>query len=206
MSAGKIIRYGAWAAVAALVLVVGGIAAWSYLGKGDGKSLIAPVATIGGPFTLENGKGETVTEADLKDKPTVMFFGYTFCPDVCPTTLAELQGWIEQLGPDADKLHYVFVTVDPERDTPDVMASYVAAFDDHIMPLTGTREQVDKMIKAYRVYARKVPLDDGGYAMDHSAGLYLFNANGHFVGTIAYGEDTDVAMQKLKRLITKAES
>lgn len=204
MSAGKIIRYGAWAAVAALVLIVGGIMGWSYLGKEDGSSLIKPATAIGGPFTLVNGAGETVTEADLKGKPTVMFFGYTFCPDVCPTTLAELQGWIAQLGERADKLDYVFVTVDPERDTPEAMADYVAAFDDRIMPLTGTREQIDAMIKTYRVYARKVPMDGGGYAMDHSAGLYLLDENNRFVGTIAYGEDGEIAMEKLERLIGNA--
>ncbi|MDJ0932367.1 SCO family protein [Breoghania sp.] len=205
MSARKVIRYGAWAAIAALVLVVAGVMSGGS-DLGSGKGFLSPATAIGGPFTLINGKGETVTEADLKCKPTVMFFGYTFCPDVCPTTLAELQGWIDQLGPDADKLNYVFVTVDPERDTPDVMASYIAAFDDHIMPLTGTREEIDSMIKTYRVYARKVPLDDGGYAMDHSAGLYLLNADNRFVGTIAYGEDGEIAMEKLKRLIKGEQS
>ncbi|WP_321342491.1 SCO family protein [Breoghania sp.] len=200
MQTGKIIRYGAWAAIAALVLCVGGLMGWNYLSQKDGSGLLSPVASIGGPFTLVDGQGNTFTEANLKGKPSAMFFGYTFCPDVCPTTLAELQGWIEQLGPDADKLNYVFVSVDPERDTPEVMASYVGAFDDRIIPLSGTREQVDAVIKAYRVYARRVEREDGDYLMDHSAGLYLFDGNLRFVGTIAYGEDSETALAKLRRL------
>lgn len=88
----------------------------------------------------------------------MLFFGFTYCPDVCPTTLAELQGWLEALGEDAGKLNYAFVTVDPERDTPEVMRDYVWAFDERIMPLTGSREQIDAMIKAYRVYAKKYRL------------------------------------------------
>jgi protein SCO1/2 len=111
---------------------------------------------------------------------------------------------MELLGDDAGKLNYAFVSVDPERDTPEVMRDYVGAFDDRITPLTGSREQVDAMVKAYRVYAKKVPLDDGDYTMDHSAAVYLMNADNKFVGTIAYGEDEENAMKKLRRLIENA--
>ncbi len=145
-----------------------------------------------------------MTDETFSTKPTVMFFGFTFCPDVCPTTLSELQGWMAELGPDADKLNYAFVTVDPERDTPEVMRDYVWAFDKRIVPLTGSREQIDAMLKAYRVYSKKVPLDDGDYTMDHSAAVYLMSADNKFVGTIAYGEAEENALKKLRRLIDNA--
>jgi protein SCO1/2 len=160
------------------------------------------IAAIGGPFTLVDARtGKTVTEADFKGKPAAFFFGFTFCPDVCPTTLAETQTWLEKLGPDADKINFAFVTVDPERDTAEVMRDYVAAFDTRIHPLTGTRPQIDEMLKTYRVFARKVPLDDGDYTMDHSAAVYLMKPDNTFFGTIAYEEAPENAMAKLRRLI-----
>jgi protein SCO1/2 len=101
-------------------------------------------------------------------------------------------------------MNFLFVTVDPERDTPDVMRDYVGAFDKRIIPLTGSVEQVSEVVKAYRVYAKKVPLDDGDYTMDHSAAVFLMNADNRFVGTIAYGEDEENALKKLRRLIDNA--
>ena len=206
MSGLKLFRYVAWAAVAALAVVSGYLV---YLQASDGKGtggLVEPLASIGGPFELIDGNGETVTEKTFTGKPTVIFFGFTFCPDVCPTTLSELQGWMEELGDDADKLNYAFVTVDPERDTPEVMRDYVWAFDKRIVPLTGSREQVDKILKEYRVYSKKVPLDDGDYTMDHSAGIYLMDADNKFVGTIAYGEAEENSLKKLRRLIDNASA
>ncbi|MES0809492.1 SCO family protein [Roseibium sp. SCPC15] len=204
MSGLKLFRYVAWAAVAALAVVSGMLVYQQTAGNKNSGALIEPLAAIGGPFELVNGNGETVTDKTFAGKPTLLFFGFTFCPDVCPTTLSELQGWMELLGDDAGKLNYAFVSVDPERDTPEVMRDYVGAFDDRITPLTGSREQVDAMVKAYRVYAKKVPLDDGDYTMDHSAAVYLMNADNKFVGTIAYGEDEENAMKKLRRLIENA--
>lgn len=204
MSGLKLFRYVAWAAVAVLAAVSGVLVYQQTAGNENSGALIEPLAAIGGPFELVDGNGETVTDATFAGKPTVMFFGFTYCPDVCPTTLSELQGWMEALGDDADKLNYAFVSVDPERDTPDVMRDYVWAFDKRITPLTGSQEQVDAMIKAYRVYAKKVPLDDGDYTMDHSAAVYLMNADHKFVGTIAYGEAEETALKKLRRLIDNA--
>ncbi|CTQ52792.1 BsSco [Roseibium album] len=204
MSGLKLFRYVAWAAVAVLAVVSGVLVYKQTVGNENSGALIEPLASIGGPFELVSGTGETVTDQTFAGKPTVMFFGFTFCPDVCPTTLSELQGWMEVLGDDAAKLNYAFVTVDPERDTPDVMRDYVWAFDKRITPLTGSKEQVDAMIKAYRVYAKKVPLDDGDYTMDHSASVYLMNADNKFVGTIAYGEAEETALKKLQRLIATA--
>jgi protein SCO1 len=204
MSGLKLIRYGAWAAVAALAIATGVLVTMQVTQNKDATALIKPLAAIGGPFELVNGNGETVTDKDMAGKPSIYLFGFTFCPDVCPTTLSEMQGWIAALGDDADKINYAFVTVDPERDTPEVMRDYVAAFDEKIVPLSGSREQIDKVLKAYRVYSKKVPLDDGGYTMDHSAAVFLMDANNQFVGTIAYGEAEDSALQKLRRLIDNA--
>ncbi|MBO6510944.1 MAG: SCO family protein [Roseibium sp.] len=200
----KLFRYVAWAAVAVLAVVSGALVYKQTVGNDNSGALIEPLAAIGGPFELVNGTGETVTDKTFAGKPTVLFFGFTYCPDVCPTTLSELQGWMEGLGEDANKLNYAFVTVDPERDTPDVMRDYVWAFDKRITPLTGSREQIDAMIKTYRVYAKKVPLDDGDYTMDHSAAVYLMNADNKFVGTIAYGEAEETALQKLQKLIASS--
>ncbi|MCC4244003.1 SCO family protein [Stappia indica] len=204
MSALKILRYVAWGAVIVLLGAMGFVGYKQYVAP-EGEGLIAPLASIGGPFTMTDAStGKTVTDADFRGKPSAYFFGFTFCPDVCPTTLAETQMWIEQLGPDADKMNFAFVSVDPERDTPEVMRDYVAAFDKRIRPLTGTPEQTEEMVKAYRIYARKVPLDDGDYTMDHSAAVFLMDKDNRFVGTIAYDEDPKNAMVKLRRLIDNA--
>lgn len=204
MSGLKILRYGAWAAVAVLAFAIVTVSIGHFRSI-DKDELISPVADIGGPFELIDGaSGQTVTDATFKGKPSAYFFGFTFCPDVCPTTLAEVQGWIDELGADADKMNFAFVTVDPERDTPEVLRDYVAAFDPRIRPLSGEPEKIAEMLKVYRVYSRKVTSKDGGYTMDHSAGVFLMDAENRFVGTIAYGEAHENAMAKLRRLIGKA--
>jgi protein SCO1 len=164
------------------------------------------VGAIGGPFTLVDDTGAQVTDAALAGKPFVMYFGYTYCPDVCPTTLIDLSHWIQKLGPDADKLNYVFVTVDPERDTPKVMHDYLSSFDKHIRGFTGTPDQIAKIAKEYRVYYKKVPTDDGDYVMDHSSVIYLMGPRGKFVGLIAYQENDDKAVGKLRNLLATAPS
>jgi protein SCO1/2 len=131
-----------------------------------------------------------------------MFFGYTFCPDVCPTTLSDATQWLKKLGPDGDRLKVYFVTVDPERDTKEQMAAYLQAFDPRIIGLTGTRAALDPMLAAYRVYSRKVG-DGDDYSMDHSASVYLLDENGKFVGTVDYQEKDETVMAKLERLVGK---
>jgi protein SCO1 len=158
------------------------------------------VAPIGGPFTLTDDTGATVTEKTLAGKPSAMYFGYTFCPDVCPTTLLDLSRLIQRLGPDADKLNYVFVTIDPERDTEKLMHTYLSSFDKHIRGFTGTPVEIAKIAKEYRVYYKKVPTDDGGYTMDHSAIIYLMDPAGNFVTVIPYQEDDASALAKFKNL------
>ncbi|WP_224405437.1 SCO family protein [Afifella sp. IM 167] len=161
------------------------------------------IADIGGPFTLTDEDGKTVTEADLLGKPTVVYFGFTYCPDVCPTTLYELTGLIERLGTEADKLNFVFVSVDWERDKPADLKRYTSAFDARIRGLSGTEEQIEQVAKAYKIYYRRVPTDDG-YTIDHTASVFLMDKDGKFVGTLAYGEDADTMLKKLENLADKA--
>lgn len=161
------------------------------------------VATVGGPFQLTGTEGQTVSEKDLLGKPSAVFFGFTYCPDVCPTTLFELTTLAEQLGSEADKLNFVFVSVDSERDGPAEMKQYLEAFDDRIIGLTGTAEQIDAVAKAYKIYHAKVPLEGGDYTMDHTASVILMDADGRFFGTMDYEEEASVMLAKLKRLISE---
>jgi protein SCO1 len=154
----------------------------------------------GGPFTLVDAQGAEVTEAAFRGHPSAVFFGFTHCPDVCPTTLYEMDGWLKQLGPEGQSVRAYFVTVDPERDTPEIMGRYVSNVSDRIVPLTGTSEQVAAMLKSFHIYARKVPLEGGEYTMDHTASVLLLRPSGDLFGTIAYGENPDNALAKLKRL------
>lgn len=193
----KWIRYTAWALV---VIVFAGLAyAWLAQQSGNPVGKMAG-AGIGGPFSLVNDEGETVTEEDLLGRPHAVFFGFTHCPEVCPTTLYEARGWMEQLGDKADNFAVYFITVDPERDTQEAIGEYMSLFDDKIVGLTGSREAIDQALKAYKVYAKKVPLGDGDYTMDHTATVYLMDAKGGFSGTISWGEDPDSALAKIKKL------
>jgi protein SCO1/2 len=179
-------------AVAAVCIV------FVFAGRHDGQA--GGNASIGGPFALVDDTGAPVTDKTLAGKPYAMYFGYTYCPDFCPTTLLDLSRWIKQLGPDADKLNYVFVTIDPERDTAQLMHLYLSSFDKHIRGFTGTPEQIAKIAKEYGVYYKKVPQDDGTYAMDHSTVMYLMEAGGAFDTVIPYQEDDASAVAKLKSL------
>ncbi len=156
---------------------------------------------IGGPFTLVDDNGAPVTDKTLSGKPYTIYFGYTYCPEVCPTSLFDLSRWIKELGPDADKLNYVFVTVDPERDTPKLMHDYLSSFDRRIRGFTGTPEQVDKIATEYRVYYKKIPISGGGYSVDHSSIIYLMFADGQFDTVIPYQEKDATALAKLRILV-----
>jgi protein SCO1/2 len=158
-------------------------------------------ASIGGPFTLVDDTGAPVTDKTLAGKPYTIYFGYTYCPEFCPTTLLDLSRWIKQLGPDADKLNYVFVTIDPERDTPELMHTYLSSFDHHIRGFSGTPAEIAKIAKEYRVYYKKIPQEGDTYVMDHSTITYLMEANGTFDTVIPYQEDDASAVAKLKKLI-----
>jgi len=188
--------------IGAIAVAAGATALW--MGLALRAQVQSGATKIGGPFTLVDDTGAQVSEADLKGKSTVMYFGYTFCPEVCPTTLTDLAQWMQMIGQDADRLNYVFVTVDPERDTPKVMHDYVSAFDPRIRGLTGTSEQIAKVAKEYGVYYKRIPTSDGGYVMDHSAVLYMMDPNVRFVGVIPYQEDTAKAVAKLKKLAAQS--
>ena len=137
-------------------------------------------ALIGGPFTLQTGGGKTLTDADLKGHPFLVYFGYTHCPDVCPTTLAQISDVLRRM-PDKP-IRALFISIDPARDSPASMADYVSSFDSRVVGLSGTPEQIAGVEKAYRVYARKGEAEaNGGYSMDHSSIVYLMDAKGNFV-------------------------
>jgi protein SCO1 len=194
-SALRTVRIVIWAAV---VVLAAAVLWFGVIDRDRGTGIAA--ASIGGPFSLTDQTGATVTQAALQGHPSALFFGYTYCPDVCPTTLADMTTWLAQLGPASDKLKVYFVTVDPERDTAAHMKSYLEAFDPRITGLTGTRPQIDAMLKAYRVFSRKVG-DGPDYSMDHTASVYLLDGKAEFVGTVDWQEKEESVMAKLKRLV-----
>lgn len=155
---------------------------------------------FGAAFALTDQKGAPITEAAFRGHPSVVFFGFTHCPEVCPTTLFELAGWLKTMGDSGKNLNAYFVTVDPERDTPEIINSYVSNFSDRITGITGDPDKVHAMAKSFGIYWKKVDTGDGDYTMDHTASVLLLNAKGEFAGTIAYGENADTAIAKLKRL------
>ncbi len=162
---------------------------------------LASINRIGGPFTLVDHRGKTVTEQDFLGKPMLVFFGYTFCPDVCPTTLFELSTQLKELGQEADRLNVLFITVDPERDTPDKLALYLSSFDPHITGLSGPEQKIKAAMSAYRAFARKVPTADGEYTMDHTAIVYMMDSMGQFAGSIDYQESEAIVRAKIRRLL-----
>jgi protein SCO1/2 len=159
------------------------------------------VAAVGGPFQLQDQNGKLVTDADMKGKPFLVFFGFTHCPDICPTTLFDMSQLMKELGPDANRTGALFITVDPERDTPQVMKDYLSNFDPHVRGLTGDRAAIDAATKAYRVYAKKVPLENGDYTMDHTALVYLMDKNGHFVAPFDMNRKPAVEATDLRRYL-----
>jgi len=167
---------------------------------GDLRKVATPAA-IGGPFQLADQSGGTVTEKNLKGRPTLIFFGFTHCPDVCPTSLFEISEVLRAMGKDAGKVNAFFISVDPERDTQGAMRDYLSSFDPHLKGLTGDPEAVAKVLSAYRVYAKKVPLKDGDYTMDHTALIYLMDRDGHFVAPFNLKRTPEEAAADLKRYL-----
>lgn len=172
-----------------------GVAAYVTLMPGPRQA----TANVGGPFTLVAGDGRTVTERDFKGAPFLVFFGFTHCPDVCPTKLQEMSEVFRALGPKGEKIRALFITVDPERDTPEVMKDYVSSFDERIVGLTGDRAEIDKVVKAYRVFARKVPLEGGDYTMEHTGLVYLMNRDGLFAGSVNLDRTPEEAAREIAR-------
>jgi protein SCO1/2 len=166
-----------------------------------GVSKVAQPAAIGGPFQLTDQNGKAVTDKSLKGKPTLIFFGYTHCPDVCPTSLFEISEVLRAMGKDADKVNAIFISVDPERDTPATMKNYLSSFDPHLEGLSGDPAEIAKVITSYRVYAKKVPTKDGDYTMDHTALIYLMDRDGRFVSPFNLKRTPEEAAADLKRYL-----
>jgi protein SCO1/2 len=185
------------------VLFVGALIAVAVMnhGKGGGAADGDYARAFGGPFTLTAPDGATVTEKTLAGRPYAIFFGFTRCPDVCPTSLARMARLRKQLGPQAMKFNIVFVSVDPGHDKPADLGNYVALFGTPIIGLTGTDAQLEQIKKGYGVYSAKVPQPGGDYTIDHTVAIYLMTAKGEFSGTIDFQESDATALEKLKRLI-----
>jgi protein SCO1 len=158
-------------------------------------------AAIGGPFELTDQNGRTVTDKDLKGEPFLVFFGFTHCPDICPTTLLELSNVLDKLGSDADKVHVLFISIDPERDNPIALKDYLSSFNSRLVGLTGDLPAVTTVARAYHVYFKKVPLDGGDYTMDHSALVYLMDKDGRFVGPFNLRRSPQEAAADLRRFL-----
>lgn len=198
------IRLMAWAAVAVLAIGSG----MYLLGEAQrahqaGVSLPG-AARIGAPFELTATDGSRFSSAALAGKPYAIFFGFTHCPDICPTTLLEMTGHLNALGDKADALNVLFVSVDPERDTPEHLKLYLSAFDPRIIGLTGTSEEVAAVAKSYRVFYEKVPSKQAdAYTMNHTASVYLMDKAGNLVSTLSFQEPEDSRQKKLENLLSR---
>lgn len=188
--------YGIIGMVVAVLIL--GTGAFLWLSDGGTASL------IGGPFTLQDGNGKQVTDRDFRGKYLLVYFGYTFCPDVCPTTLNEVADALDKLGAKADRLQPIFITVDPKRDSPAVVKQYAAAFTPRLIGLTGTDEQIAKVAQEYRVYYAEHRSGPGSndYTMDHSSVLYLMGPDGRFIAPIRADADAAHIAADLARLIS----
>ena len=194
---GPALFYGAIGLLVAALLL--GVGAFFWLsGAGPGGSL------VGGPFTLEDGNGKRVTDRDFRGKYMLVYFGYTFCPDVCPTTLTAVADALDRLGPKADRLQAIFITVDPKRDTQAVVKQYAAAFSPRLLGLTGTPEEIAQAAKAYRVYYAEHRTGPGpnDYSVDHSSILYLMGPDGKFIAPIQADQTGAEIAADLSRLVS----
>lgn len=162
-------------------------------------------AKIGGPFALTSHKGDQFDSSSLQGKPYLVFFGFTHCPDICPTTLLDVSKMLTDLGEPGKDIQAVFITIDPERDTPEALGQYMTSFDPRITALTGSPEDIAKVAKLFFAQYEKVPAENSSdpkdYTMNHTATVFLMDRKGNLAGTLGYGEKPDVAKKKLARLI-----
>ena len=204
MSRRNLFTYGAAVTVAlALALFIG----WWRV---DGPGAPEPVAQRPLPLTqmefqMTDQGGETVGPASLLGNPSMVFFGFTYCPDVCPTTLSDISGWLDDLGDDVAEMNVVFITVDPERDTVDAMAEYVSYFHPAIQGWSGTLEETERAAAGFRAIYAKVATEGDDYTMNHTASVFLFDAKGQFASTIDYHEPREFAVPKIRRVLARAE-
>lgn len=188
---------------AVLGTLVGGLGYQALRRKDDGRAGPAlPLSLADMDWRLVDQRGSPVTPADWLGDPVLVFFGFTWCPDVCPTTLSNIAIWLEELGPEAERLVVALITVDPERDSPAVLGEYVDQFDPRILGLSGPPEMIARTADAFRVRYESVPTDSGDYTMDHTAGVFLFRSGGAFAGIIDFHENPDFAVPKIRRILT----
>jgi protein SCO1/2 len=192
----RTVRLVLWGLVAA-ALAFGAVVALQQ--RGTGTVALLPEVRLGAPFSLVDHTGAAITEKAFEGKPVALFFGFSHCPEICPTTMYEMTDWLEALGEEGRGIGVYFVSIDPERDTPQVLGEYVAQFP-RVTGITGDANAVAELAKAWKVYFKKQPLDGGDYTMDHTASIFLVNPDGSFKGTIAYGEKAETAIEKLRNL------
>ncbi|HTZ35176.1 MAG TPA: SCO family protein [Stellaceae bacterium] len=185
-----------------LVLTAGVLLGVAFREQGRGVAGGPLGAAIGGKFSLVDQNGKPFTDANLKGKWQLVFFGYTHCPDVCPTALNDLSLALDQLGNKRSTVGIVFISVDPERDTPAVLKSYVGSFDGPIVGLTGTPAEVAQAAKDYKVYYAKHPTAGGGYDMDHSALIYIMDPQGRFTATFTPEDTSETMAKRLEKLLS----
>lgn len=190
----RFIRIASLVAAAFLAAVTG----YVYLTRSEA---VVRVADIGGPFRLASANGGIVDSKDLAGKPYAVFFGFTRCPEVCPTTMAEMSAALTELGEEGKDLRVFFVTVDPERDTAEFLKDYLSSFDPRIEALVPNAEELAAMARDFRAFYAKSPTSDGGYTMDHTATVFLMDRQGKLASTISYGEEQATRMAKLRKLL-----
>lgn len=187
------------AIIATLIVVLGAAGAWL------GYEIYNRTATASGepygvPFTLVDQDGDAITEQAFRGQPTVLFFGFTHCPEICPTTLYELSSWFAELGDEGADIKAYFVSIDPERDTPELLGDYISGVTDRVRGITGEPDAVREMARGFNIYFKRIDMDDGDYTMDHTASILLLDSQGRFRKTIAWGENSETALQKLRDL------
>jgi len=185
-----------------LVIAAGALLVFAYRDGPRGAAGTLLASAIGGPFELIDQNGKPFTDADLKGKWHLVFFGYTHCPDVCPTTLNEVSLALDRLGKKREQVGVVFITVDPERDTPESLKSYVASFDAPVTALSGSPDQVAEAARAYRVYFAKRKRADGNYDVDHGAVIYVMDPQGRFTATFTPDTTAELMAQRLAKLLS----
>jgi protein SCO1/2 len=194
-------------ALAVLSFLIGGLAAMALLPGGRERLFSgmpsAGKALVGGPFSLVDHTGRRVTDKDFRGRHMLVYFGFTFCPDVCPSGLQVIAAALQKLGPKADRVVPLFISVDAERDTPEQMAEYVKSFDPRLIGLTGTQAEVDAVAKAYRVYHKKVKDEKStaGYTIDHTALMYLMGPDGAYVTHFSHTTSVDTLAERLAKIL-----